>query len=171
MARALPTMDEVTLNMTPMIDIVFQLILFFLFSLKFKSLDYRFESQLPRDRGPAADYVIPPPLQLLSVSLFRLDEIDADKARTKMKFAGSEWILPDVAAYDEREKSFGALRARIEQVSRATAITMGEIKTPLPLGSAVPHADVMKVLDTFIEAKITDVKFEGAPPPRSRRAP
>lgn len=42
------------LNMTPMIDIVFQLILFFLFNLRFKSIDFRIDSMLPKDRGPIA---------------------------------------------------------------------------------------------------------------------
>jgi biopolymer transport protein ExbD len=165
MARALPSMDDVSLNMTPMIDIVFQLILFFLFSLKFKSLDYRFESQLPLYRGlkptstPAEEH---PRLQ---VSLFRLDEIEPDKARTKMKFAGSEWTLADSASYEEREKTFASLRVKLEQVRQATSIVDGEIKTPPPSGAFVRHADVMKVLDTFIEAKVFDVQFEGAPAP------
>ena len=42
---------DTSLNMTPMIDIVFQLILFFLFNLRFKSLDWRIESTLPKDKG------------------------------------------------------------------------------------------------------------------------
>ena len=169
MARAMPTMDDVSLNMTPMIDIVFQLILFFLFSLKFKSLDYRFESQLPKDLGELKTPRIPEDHPRLTVSLFRVDEIDAAKARTKMKFAGSEWTIPDVASYEDRDRTFAALRARISEVRAATRIAEGEIKTPLPSGSSVPHADVMKVLDTFIDAEINDVKFEGAPSPLPRR--
>ena len=54
MAVKIPATDDAGLNMTPMIDIVFQLILFFLFNLRFKSLDYRIESTLPKDRGLAA---------------------------------------------------------------------------------------------------------------------
>ncbi len=37
------------LNMTPMIDVVFQLIVFFLLSLKFTTLDQRIENMLPQD--------------------------------------------------------------------------------------------------------------------------
>lgn len=165
MTRAMPTMDDSVLNMTPMIDIVFQLILFFLLSLKFKSLDFRFDSELPKGIGFQKTSLPAEPPPRLSVALYRLDEIDPAKARTKMKFAGSEWIVPDVASYDERDKTFAALRERLKQVSRATSIVAGEIKTPLPSGAAVPHADVMKVLDAFIEAEIADVKFQGAPSP------
>ena len=39
--------EAVKLNMTPMIDVVFQLIVFFLVSMKFKSLDMKIEAQLP----------------------------------------------------------------------------------------------------------------------------
>jgi biopolymer transport protein ExbD len=158
-------MDDSMLNMTPMIDVVFQLILFFLFSLKFKSLDYRFESELPKNVGPHETSLPAEVVPRLSVALYRLDEIDPAKARTKMKFAGAEWIVPDVASYDERDKTFASLREKLRQVSRATSVFEGEIKTPLPSGAAVPHADVMKVLDAFIEAEIANVKFEGAASP------
>ena len=47
-----PEPEETEMNMTPMIDIVFQLIIFFLLSLKFKTIDRRIDSQLPKDRGP-----------------------------------------------------------------------------------------------------------------------
>ncbi len=36
------------LNLTPMIDIVFQLLVFFLLTLNFKSVDRRIESMLPK---------------------------------------------------------------------------------------------------------------------------
>ena len=53
--RHAPEEAEVTrLNMTPMIDVVFQLLVFFLCSMKFKSLDMKIEAFLPKDRGLAA---------------------------------------------------------------------------------------------------------------------
>ena len=168
MGTKLVSMDDCSLNMTPMIDIVFQLILFFLFSLKFHDVQYRFNAELPKQEGlePTQD-----PADLrprLEVSLFRLDETEPAKARTKIKFAGAEWFVSSNATYEEREKTFAALRERIARVSKETSIVEGEIKTPLPTGSAVPHADVMKVLDVFWELKLLDVKFFGAPPPISR---
>ena len=41
-------------NMTPMIDVVFQLLIFFLVNMKFKTLDMKIEAFLPKDRGLAA---------------------------------------------------------------------------------------------------------------------
>ena len=45
----------------------------------------------------------------------------------------------------------------------------GEIKTPFPKGQAVPHGGVMKVLDSFLAAGITQVNFEGAAAPQMRK--
>ncbi len=39
------------LNMTPMIDVIFQLLIFFMCSLHFKSLEGKLVSYLPKDRG------------------------------------------------------------------------------------------------------------------------
>ena len=169
MSMKLPGMADSSLNMTPMIDIVFQLILFFLLNLRFKSLDYRFDAQLPLDRGPAKDFKIVEQLPKLTVSLVRLDDAEPDKARTKLKFAGAEWILPAHATYEERETTFASLRRKIAAVSKATGLVEGVINTPLPTGSSVPHGDVMKVLDTFMELELPNVQFEGAAAPVTRR--
>ena len=41
----------VTFNMTPMIDVCFQLIVVFLCSMKFKTLDQKIEAFLPKEAG------------------------------------------------------------------------------------------------------------------------
>ena len=43
--------EEAEMDMTPMIDIVFQLLIFFLLSAKFISLEGQLSSYLPKDRG------------------------------------------------------------------------------------------------------------------------
>src|SRR5207247_7486143 len=85
------------LNMTPMIDIVFQLILFFLFNLRFKSMEFRIESTLP-DRGLSSEPRWIPEDQPVRVSLFRLDAEDPARARTKLRLAGRDLLLPPLAA-------------------------------------------------------------------------
>ena len=63
---------DTVLNMTPMIDIVFQLIVFFLLTLEFKDLDRRIDAQLPKDRGSPPTAQTPPPLEKIRVKLFRV---------------------------------------------------------------------------------------------------
>ena len=50
-------------DMNPMIDIVFQLLIFFLVTMKFKTLDMKIDAFLPTNRGlgPDCDWTPPPP--------------------------------------------------------------------------------------------------------------
>lgn len=41
--------EDTSLNLTPLIDVVFQLVLFFLLTLRFTSVDDRIDSALPKD--------------------------------------------------------------------------------------------------------------------------
>lgn len=178
-----PDTDEAKLNMTPMIDIVFQLILFFLFNLRFKSLDYRIESALPKDRGVEASPQMVEPIPSIKIDLFRLDASDKANARTKIKVGGAhETIIPaalyqwtgkkvdDMAIEKRRDAEFAKIAAIIKKVREGKPEFKGEIDTPPPSGLLVPHADVMRILDAFIEAGITDVNFVGAgsPLPKAR---
>ena len=45
----------------------------------------------------------------------------------------------------------------------------GEIVAPPPWGGAVPHGDVVALMDLFIQAGVSDVNFEGAMWPLNRR--
>ena len=175
MAMKIPTTDEAVLNMTPMIDIVFQLILFFLFSLKFKSLQYRIESTLPTDRGINATADMPQDIPAIKVSLFRQNDEDPAKAYTKIKIAGSEINLPvtrwtgdkveDTRTEDERDKKFAGIQAKMVELLKANPELKGEIEAPLPKGAAVPHGDVVRILDAFLGAGVKEVNFAGAPSP------
>src|SRR6187401_817319 len=46
--------NPVAINVVAMVDIIFCLCLFFMCSLKFKPLDAKFDSWLPKDKGGAA---------------------------------------------------------------------------------------------------------------------
>ena len=169
---------ESELNMTPMIDIVFQLILFFLFSLKFKSLDYRIETALPKDRGIQATPQLVTPIPSIKVSLFRRNAEDPKRAQTLIKVGSSEILLPtyewtgsrkeDQTMEDDRDKRFAGITAKIRDLVKAAPEFKGEIDTPPPSGLQVPHADVIRILDAFLEAGITEVNFVGAPSPMPR---
>ena len=160
--------DDGQLNMTPMIDIVFQLILFFLFSLKFKSIDWRIESQLPTDRGPGGGHVLD--LPTLKTSLTRIDPEDALRARTQVKVGGDTWIFADHPSpgAPSRTEIVAQIAARIRALYAATE-RPGSIEAKPPRGGLVPHGDVVSVLDAFIAAGVPEVMFEGAAPPLSRR--
>jgi len=56
-------------NMTPMIDVVFQLLIFFMLSMHFKEVEGKLLSQLPKDKGLAPSHVLQPELQEVRIVL------------------------------------------------------------------------------------------------------
>jgi hypothetical protein len=167
---------ETTMNMTPMIDIVFQLIIFFLLSLKFKTIDERIDARLPRDRGPGPTSDRPEDLLKIKVKLIRKNKGRAESAYTLLRVDNSHTLrFPEgrwagTAEGDAlRQREYDRVRATLRGILEAKWDAMGhdprvhaEIVAPAPDGGAVPHADAIQVLDTFLEVGLTNVVFEGA---------
>ena len=53
--------EEVKMDMTPMIDVVFQLIIFFMCNIKYKTLEGRLDAFLPKDVGVNSAPATQPP--------------------------------------------------------------------------------------------------------------
>ena len=175
--------QETELNMTPMIDIVFQLIIFFLLSLKFKTIDRRIESMLPKDRGPGVVVTFPADELAIKFKLFRRDLASPEAAYTLIRLGNArQFMLPKgwkgraqegAARLREYDAVLASIRASIEERIVAyggiASGVKGEIVAPPPGGGAVPHGDVVAVLDAFLEAGVTEVKFEGTASPLTTR--
>jgi hypothetical protein len=185
MARKLPAQgDDTEMNMTPMIDMVFQLIVFFLVLLKFKEIDERIDTELPKKEGLAATPSQPSELQHIKVKLFRHDAADKARAFTRIRIGNDVTVdmprgsWPESAgaanerqileAHDEKFRQVTAHITRIWEAQNKNPEVKGEIEAPKPLGLLVPHADVIRILDCFIEAGLTQVHFEGTEAPLSR---
>jgi biopolymer transport protein ExbD len=67
--------EELEINMTPMIDIVFQLLIFFVLTAKFIEHEGDLRSYLPKDRGTSASQ---PKIENLDVIIFLLWDGDAE---------------------------------------------------------------------------------------------
>jgi biopolymer transport protein ExbD len=183
MAVDLPEPEDTEMNMTPMIDIVFQLIIFFLLSLKFKQIDRRIESMLPKDRGLAPTPTFPEDFLKVKIKLFRRDMLDKEKAHTMLKVDNDahQYLLPkgwkgrlkELAESPERVKQYDAVMRKIKSIVKQKMAAhggkpeevKGEIVAPPPKGGAVPHGDIVQVLNIFLDLKMTDVVFEGAATP------
>jgi biopolymer transport protein ExbD len=182
MALKHPPTDESALNMTPMIDIVFQLILFFMFNMKFKALDHRIDSEIPKDRGIQATATFVDPIPAIKVALFRRDE-PGQQPYTYVKVNDQEpgYRIPEVKfgenaftnenLHDVRRAEFTKIQAHIQRLFAANKELKGEIDAPAPKGGLVPHGDIMAILDAFVASGVTTVNFQGAgaPLPRSQR--
>ena len=184
MAVNVPEAEETEMNMTPMIDIVFQLIIFFLLSLKFKTIDRRIESMLPKDRGLAPTPTFPEDFLKVKIKVFRRDMADTEKAYTLIKIDNDKqtYSLPRgwkgrikdtadrIAKYDNVIAAVkGVVQKKMKAHGGAPEEVKGEIVAPPPKGGAVPHGDVVQVLNVFLELGMIDVVFEGAATPLTNK--
>ena len=134
-------------NMTPMIDVTFQLIVVFLCSMKFRTLDQKIEAFLPKDVGLSTAPASAEVETKIIVKLRRRPGEDSTSVillENRLGTGSQEGIWKTVAS---RLKEF---KARDEKVK-------GEIDAD----SDVPHGDVMSALDSFTAAGLTSVTFRG----------
>ncbi len=184
MAIQLEEPEETEMNMTPMIDIVFQLIIFFLLSLKFKTIDRRIESMLPKDRGLAATPTFPEDFLKVKIKVFRRDMANKEQAHTYIKIDNDKagFALPRgwkghtkdtperIAQYDKVIATIKTIvLKKMKAHGGAPEEVKGEIVAPPPKGGAVPHGDVVQVLNVFLELGMLDVVFEGAATPLTNK--
>jgi hypothetical protein len=155
-------------SMTPMIDIVFQLLVFFLLTLHFRSVDHRIEAALPAE-GFRPE---PPPLveERPRVRVTLTAPLGADAPTRVRVGGGAAHALPGPedtpAGRAARARVLDVVRADIAALARGQAglgPVRGEIRTPPPGGDAVVHGDVVAVLDAFLAAGVLDVTFEARP--------
>jgi biopolymer transport protein ExbD len=137
---------EVTMEFTPMIDVVFLLLIFFMCTLKFKTLEGKLATYLPTDKG-------------LSTHFEELEPVE--KIRIKLSLRGDQCIcyingraigiLPgaETKAYE-----------KIRQLKQASAKSPAEID-PDP---RVPHKFVVSIVDECMRAKLKEITFTGALP-------
>ena len=137
-----------TFNMTPMIDVCFQLIVVFLCSMKFRTLDQKIEAFLPKDVGlntsPATDSTVE-------------TKVDVKLRRKKGEEITRILVLDNSIGNSSAPGIWNALAARLKDFTKGDQKVKGEIAAE----NEVPHEDVMHTLDSFMAAKLTNVSFRG----------
>jgi biopolymer transport protein ExbD len=143
--------DEVKLQITPLIDVTFLLLIFFMCAMKFKTLERKVAAFLPKDRGLAKTKIKLEEKPKVTVELKR----KRHEAVTRVKLLDTEIGTDD--------QGFALLDQRIQQIhaSQQTSDLPGEIHA----WAWVPHAHVVRTIDAFLKAGIKDITFIGAPPP------
>jgi len=79
--------NPVAINVVPMVDVIFCLCVFFMCSMKFKQLEGKFDSWLPKDKGNSGS---PTEIQETRVALYW----DAERQKTRRQF-GSRVVEDD----------------------------------------------------------------------------
>ena len=145
-------------DMTPMIDVVFQLLVFFLVTMQFKTLDYRIETFLPKDRGP--NVTMTTPRDVVSIDA----RVVARDGRAVVKSLGRVLgFVDDEATWERLTETARAVRAR----HLANAGHPEDVEAEIDADRTVPTGSVVRALDAFVEADVTKITFRGAPNPGS----
>ncbi len=151
-------------NMTPMIDVVFQLLVFFLVSMKFKTLDMKIEAFLPKDRGLASTITKLEETPKVTAVLKRRSDGTTLEASTRVK------VQNQTLGTSADPNVWNVLTTKAAEVLNAHKANGGaveDVKGEVDASSLVPTGDVVRAVDAFIAAGLVDVTFIGTPPPGS----
>jgi biopolymer transport protein ExbD len=151
-------------NMTPMIDVVFQLLVFFLVSMKFKTLDMKIEAFLPKDRGLAATITKLEETPKIVAVLKRRSQGGVLEGSTRVK------VQNQSIGTSDQEDTWTVLMTKAKAILERHVANSGDpadVKGEVDASSLVPTGDVVRAVDAFIAAGLQDVTFVGTPPPGS----
>ncbi|MED5330991.1 MAG: biopolymer transporter ExbD [Planctomycetota bacterium] len=141
MARKKAELEEVELELTPMIDVTFLLLIFFICTMKFKVLEGKLVTNLPKDVGVNSSPVD---------DILEKVEIDivSDPSRADgFKVAINSQVLPDLDTFTQRIAAFVAQ----DEDTRATLYPR----------DGVNYEQVVKVVDRCLTARLQDITFAG----------
>jgi len=153
------------MDLAPMIDIVFNLLVFFMVATKFKSTEGMIEAFLPKDRGQGPGQTTID-LAEVRLELLRIDpatglETTGPGAATAVK-VGDEvlGVLSGDASADAHAELWGALYTRLVALREAYRGS-GEHGLPVIVDArpTVPTKDAVLALNEVVRAEITDVTF------------
>lgn len=144
---------ELGIDMTPMIDVTFQLIIFFILSLKFKVLERKLDSYLPTDFGSGVH------AKIIDESFITV------KLRQPPKTVDQRPILKRDTVYQVEAETVGGaaseieakVLARLDRFIKSAPDAKGKIEA----GLGVPHERVVRVLDLFHKAGYKEITFTG----------
>ena len=127
--------NPVPINVTPLVDVIFCLCIFFFCSFHFRQLEGKMESWLPKDKGVNATPVVKLELDEVRIFLdYRANAADASQAVTRK--VGSVVVDTD----DE-------LRATVKaQVQNAMRVGAPEVPVIIDSHPLVPWKEVVTVL-------------------------
>ncbi len=156
------------LAVTPMIDVVFLLLIFFLLASRFKSTEGEIKSYLPKDRGPGeTPYVID--LAEVRIKLLWLDKAgrpttDPDVGRVVLKV--NDHVYPTRLVHDtvtRRNETVPRWEVLLDFLRECNASYRGSSPKGQPViidaRPVVPWKHVVSTLDRCIQADLEDITF------------
>lgn len=175
--------EDCELEMTPMIDVTFLLLIFFICTIKFKTLEGKLSAYLPKDVGVNQSDAEPKEKTEILLKILaegsKLDPVDADAKESRDPALVAPWSgtigtrfvygSDRVVQYKigpRGTQDIDELRERLIKIYKNAkkALTDPEDKpaaTIDPRKGSV-YEDVVLVLDAAIDAEFTDITFVGS---------
>jgi len=142
--------ERVTLKMTPMIDVIFQLIIFFMCVLRFRQPEAQQMINLPAEGEPRAGVTSP------------LPDVPLILRRNLQGTPGTEGYLPSIRLRDSAITSWKGLLDGLKVLK----LTNPEVRIVLDIDGKVVHESVVKAIDQCTGADIKNVSFAQPAEPR-----
>lgn len=145
--------DTIKMDLTPMIDVTFLLLIFFIVTLKFKVLEGRLDASLPKDMGTAA--TPSEPIEKINIIMLVSDPgtLGLDPNNKNLRQYTGRQVRYEVGTQIYRS---------LPDLQNYLAIQDKE-ETPVTLDprQGIINEDVMLVLDVIIREKFAKVSFAG----------
>jgi biopolymer transport protein ExbD len=141
------------LDMTPMIDCTFNLLIFFLCNINFRLLEGKIPTFLPKDIGVNSSRA-ELPLEKLAIDLRRL---------AAPNVADPSWVWHedqiDLRVQGRKQAGLGEFFRTLKGVREA----FPDARATLHPGRGTLYVDCVKVINECLRANLVDVTFTGAP--------
>ena len=142
--------ERATLKMTPMIDVIFQLIIFFMCVMRFRQPEAQQMINLPAEGQPQPGVTSP------------LPDVPLVLRRNPQGTPGTEGYLPVIRLRDSAITSWKGLFDSLKVLK----LTNPEVRIVLDVGGDVVHESVVKAIDQCTGADIKNVSFAQPGSPR-----
>ena len=154
---------EHKMEMTPMIDVTFLLLIFFLLTLRFKTLEGKLAAYLPKDIGVNTTEAEPREKVEITLRVKQVgDKRDPGDMRMEWSGEGRFEFLPGTRIIEysigpKRTQSLDELETRLKRLYKL------DKERPATIDSrpGTVYGDVVRVLDAAIEVGYRDITFVG----------
>lgn len=145
---------EMKPDMTPMSDMTFQLLVFFLVTLKFRTLEGRLDAALPKDMG--TQQIKTEEIEKVDVQIFVTNPGNLIQDPDFKKYKRYEGRTMRYQVGSQRFTNLADLRRYLEPMDKE--------KTPLTIDPRenTVNGDVVKVLDVIVDLGFKKVSFAGS---------
>lgn len=164
--------EECKMEMTPMIDVTFLLLIFFVCTIKFKTLEGKLAAYLPKDVGVSASEAEPKEKIDIVIKMekpgYKVQANPYEKQNIEVKWNegdGEFYLVGHEVSYKIIREVFDGDEAGLAKIRRNLADhhrADEERAVTLKPMQGIVYADIIPILDIVIDIGYTDVTFAGS---------